>query len=87
MEKEFRINWTEKALDGIDELEPLIAKRITKKVSELAKNSSSLNIKRLKGEKAFRLRIGDYRIIFDINTAENSINILKVGHRKNIYER
>ena len=85
MEKKFAIRWGEKAWDELKKLEPLIAKRITQKVAELSKNPFSLDVKRLKGEKAFRLRIGDYRIIFGIE--KEKINILKVGHRKDIYKK
>ncbi len=34
----------------------------------------------------FRLRIGDYRVLFDIDFAKNEIYILKIGHRKDIYD-
>ncbi|MBI2047005.1 type II toxin-antitoxin system RelE/ParE family toxin [Candidatus Pacearchaeota archaeon] len=33
-----------------------------------------------------KLRIGDYRLVVDIDKANQTINILKIGHRKNIYE-
>ena len=44
----------------------------------------TLDIKKLKGRNDFRLRVGDYRIIFSIE--QEGIQILKVGHRKNIYD-
>lgn len=34
----------------------------------------------------YRLRIGDYRVIFD-KTSQNSIEILKIGHRRDIYRK
>lgn len=40
---------------------------------------------RLKGRQDYKLRIGDYRIIADINQVERTIKITKIGHRKNIY--
>ena len=57
-------------------------KKFTPKLSE---NPFSKDIKRLKGSNDFRLRVGDYRVIFSIE--KETIQILKVGHRKNIYER
>jgi len=78
------INWTRGALEELNKLESSIARRIVKKVDELSENPFSKDIKRLKGSDDFRLRVGDYRIIFDIN--ETKILILKVGHRKNIYD-
>ena len=43
-------------------------------------------LKRLQGEKLWRLRIGDYRAIIDVIISMNKIIIIRIGHRKNIYE-
>ncbi len=81
----YTIEWKENALRELEKLESSLARRIIKKVDELSENPFSKDIKRLKGCNDFRLRIGDYRIIFSIE--QNIIQILKVGHRKNIYKR
>ena len=80
----FKIVWDENAYNSLKKLESSISRRILKKVDELYENPFSRDIKRLKGSDGFRLRVGDYRIIFSID--KNTIQILKVGHRKNIYE-
>lgn len=80
----FKIIWDKKAIDFLDKLEIQISRRIILKVKELANNPFSKDVKRLQGESTFRLRVGDYRIIFDI--IRDTIIILKVGHRKNIYD-
>ena len=80
----FKIIWDEKAYDSLNKLEQVISRRILKKVEGLSENPFSKDIKKLKGSDDFRLRIGDYRIIFSIE--KDTIQILKVGHRKNIYD-
>ncbi len=80
----FKIVWDNHALDALNKLEPSISRRIIKKVDELAESPFSKDIKKLKGRNDFRLRVGDYRIIFSIE--QEGIQILKVGHRKNIYD-
>ena len=80
----FKIIWDKKAQNELIKLEVLIARRIILKVRELEKDPFSKDIKRLKGEKSFRLRVGDYRVIFDI--VRDTIIVLNLGHRKNIYE-
>ena len=40
---------------------------------------------KLTGRDGWRIRMGDYRIIYKINNRENTITILHIGHRKNIY--
>ena len=43
-------------------------------------------IKRLVGSPYFRLRVGDYRIILDIQNDKLVIVVVELGHRKNIYD-
>ncbi len=80
----FNIQWTERALKDAEKLETNIILRISQKVDELKEDPFSKDVKRLKGETSFRLRVGDYRVIFDIE--RTTIFILKVGHRNHIYE-
>ena len=80
----YNIEWKEHALQDIEKLESSIARRIIKKVGELSENPFFKDIKKLKGSGDFRLRIGDYRVIFSIES--KIIQILKVGHRRNIYD-
>ncbi len=81
----FEIIWDEKSHAELEKLEKIIARRIFKKVSELKDNPYSKDLIKLKGEEGFRLRAGDYRVILSIE--KDKILMLKVGHRKNIYER
>jgi len=43
-------------------------------------------LKRLQGEKLWRLRVSDYRAIVDVIVSMNKIIVLRIGHRKNIYD-
>lgn len=82
----FKIIWDEKALGTLAKFEPRISQRIFKKIEELSNNTfSKNNIKKLKGMDRLRLRVGDYRVIFSVK--EDMVQILKVGHRKNIYDK
>jgi len=81
----YNIEWKEHSLQNLEKLESSISRRIIKKVEELSENPFSKDIKKLKGSSDFRLRVGDYRVIFCIE--QDTIHILKVGHRKNIYDR
>jgi mRNA interferase RelE/StbE len=81
----YKIDWKEGAFKDLEKLEASVSRRIFKKVDELSEDPFSKDIKRLKGRDDFRLRVGDYRVLFLIEG--EIIQILKVGHRKNIYER
>ncbi|MBU0471573.1 MAG: type II toxin-antitoxin system RelE/ParE family toxin [Nanoarchaeota archaeon] len=42
---------------------------------------------RLVGEKVYKFRVGNYRLIVDLNKNELYILVIKIGHRKNIYKK
>ena len=44
-------------------------------------------VKRLTGYKYFRLRVGDYRLILDIQQGKLIILVVEIGHRRNIYDK
>ncbi len=79
------LEWKEAAIKELAKLEKNIASRIYKKISNLAQNFNQINIKRLQNSDLFRLRIGDFRVLFEIKN--DLITILKISHRKNIYKR
>ena len=65
--------------------------RIKKALQELEKEENPLfhhNVKPLTGQLQgdYRLRVGDYRVILDIDKGKLIVIVLKVGHRKNIYK-
>lgn len=81
----FGIKWEKRALQELNKLEKTIVSRIYKKVYELKEGLEFGDIKRVKGEDKFRLRVGDYRALFSLEN--NEIIVWKVGHRKNIYKK
>ena len=81
----FKIIWEKRASQELEKLERSISSRIYKKVNELKEGFHSKDIKRLRGSDYFRLRIGDYRIIFSLE--KDKLIIWKIGHRKKIYKK
>jgi mRNA interferase RelE/StbE len=59
--------------------------KILNEIAELAKNPRSSKTKKLKGEKLYRLRVGNYRVIYDIQDNLMLIFVVKLGHRSDIY--
>ena len=80
----YQILYEKEVLKELDKLESSVSRRIIKKIDEMSENPSSYDIKKLKISDDYRLRVGDYRIIFIFD--KNLIKILKIGHRKNIYK-
>ncbi len=55
-------------------------------IFHLAENPRPIGYKKLKGREAFRIRVADYRIIYEINDEIQLIDIVDLGHRKEIYK-
>lgn len=62
-----------------------IQRRIVRKVREMGSRLDSFPHERLQGREEFRLRVGDYRIIYDFNLAQNEVSLVTVGHRRDVY--
>jgi mRNA interferase RelE/StbE len=76
--------FTNLAVENLHDLQKTVAAQIIRKISRL-ENGLTGNIKRLRqADFGYRLRMGDYRILFDIEG--DRIVIQKVGHRKDVYE-
>ncbi|MHA1673040.1 MAG: type II toxin-antitoxin system RelE family toxin [Promethearchaeota archaeon] len=82
----FEIQFSKKALRDLRALPRPILKRIVEKINLLKENPFKQNIKKLAGQPYFRMRIGDYRVIFAIFKKEFLILVIKIAHRKNIYK-
>ena len=60
--------------------------RIKKSIIDLAKNPRPIGFKKLKGRTGYRIRQGNYRVVYDIDNHILTVFILAAGHRKDIYE-
>ena len=80
----FNIIWSDSALKQLKKLDRFVAKRIFEKVS-LLEDEPYRFIQKLVGSSFFKLRVGDYRIILEIKQDVLQILIIKVGHRKSVY--
>ena len=76
---------SEKALKQIEKLEKPIQERIFSALEKIRIRPESF-VKKLVGIPGFRLRVGDYRIILDIDQGKLLILVIKVGHRRDVYE-
>ncbi len=73
---------TEKELDH---LHSAIYSRITKKLLSLEDNPRPRGVKKLTGREEYRLRIGDYRVLYFIDDKNQTVIVSAVGHRRDVY--
>ena len=82
----YAILLSKKAEKQLDKLPKNIAISIIESISLLETDPRPNGCKKLKGRDGFRIRVGDYRIIYQIYDDELIIDVVTLGHRKNIYE-
>ncbi len=77
-----------KALKDLSNLDKSVAKRVTDKLMWLSDNIETMNPLALKSNLSgfYKLKIGDYRALYDIEHIKKIIYIHKIGHRKEIYK-
>ncbi|MEM2890859.1 MAG: type II toxin-antitoxin system RelE/ParE family toxin [Candidatus Hadarchaeum sp.] len=82
----FEIRWDKKAIEVLRKLDASVSMRIVQKVDGIRSNPKR-HLEALKEIGAYKLRVGDYRVIIDVDWNKRIIFVLLVGHRKNIYKR
>ena len=69
----------------IDKLPKNVQESIIQGLLALKENSRPPNSLKMKNSQGYRLRMGDYRVLYDINDQNQTVTLRRVGHRKNIY--
>jgi mRNA interferase RelE/StbE len=82
----YEIIFSDKALLQLKKLEHGIQERIIKSLERIRIRPEAY-ITKLVGDPGYRLRVGDYRVIIDIDKEKLHILIIKIGHRRNIYQK
>lgn len=82
----YEIIFSDKALRQLEKMERSLQERIIA-VLERIRIRPEAYVTKLVGDPGYKLRVGDYRVIMDIDNKRLKILVLKVGHRKNIYGR
>lgn len=82
----YSITYTPSAAKAIRKLDKPTARRLLNAIGTLASNPRPSGCIQLKGGRGeFRIRLGDYRIVYDVQDDELVVLVLKVGHRREVY--
>lgn len=83
----YQIELTNGATKQLNKLPSNIKERIDIKILDLAIEPRPNGVKKIKGdENSYRIRVGDYRIIYEIYDDILLITVVRVGHRSKIYK-
>ena len=81
------IRYSKNALKYLLKLQPKLQDRIRKTITRIANgNTRGLNIVAMYDVDAFRVRIGDYRVIYEIKGDELVLIVIKIGARGDVYK-
>ena len=69
----------------IEALPPKDRRRVVTKIQGLATNPRPVGCEKLSGEAKYRLRQGDYRILYEIVDRDLIVTVVKVGNRRDVY--
>lgn len=81
----YRVDVQRSAERDLDRLAPALFERITARLAELAADPRPPAAERLVGIDAYRLRVGDYRVIYEISDRERVVVVTRVRHRREVY--
>ncbi len=68
-------------------MSPALQARIQTRIDEVGARLNAFPHHRLKASNRFRLRVGDYRIIYTFDLSHNTLHLLALGHRREIYRQ
>lgn len=81
----YEVVFDPESIEFLEKCEKITARRIWDKIM-LAKENPHHFFERLAGRKDYKLRVGNYRVIADIDDSGKRIHVSLIGHRRNVYK-
>ena len=86
----FGFAYSAKSLDYLKTVQPKTRKQIVAKIQALAENPTPVTAKIVQGmtdeeERVYRIRSGDYRVLYVVRNNPQHVVILDIDHRKDVY--
>jgi mRNA interferase RelE/StbE len=82
----YKIEWKRSATKELEKLPRLMISKIVSAVDNLSSDPYPQGVRKLVGtEASYRIRIGDYRVLYNIIENKLIIEVIRVGHRKDVY--
>jgi mRNA interferase RelE/StbE len=86
MASAYTVQLSESAARALRELPTRQQLRISQKIDALADNPYPPGARKLKGQElSYRIRVGDYRVVYEVHEEAILVFVLRIGHRKDVY--
>jgi mRNA interferase RelE/StbE len=81
----YRIDYTSSAAKTVRGYDRVLQRRILARIEKLANNPRPTGATKLSGHEAYRIRVGDYRVIYAIADEKLIVLIVEIGNRRDVY--
>lgn len=83
----FYVEYSNQARKFLKKADKILTRRLLKKIEELRTHPVIRDTKTIEGykEKLYRVRVGDYRILYEVDYTNNKIGIVKIDKRSRVY--
>ena len=81
----YKITIKKSAAKELREISKKDLRKIIKCIQSLAQNPRPRGARKLSGKEQYRVRQGDYRIVYSVDDKNSMVDIVKIGHRREIY--
>ena len=83
----YRVALTASAVKELHGLPSTVVGRIVPRLEHLAASPRPPGCKKLKGgDREWRIRVGDYRIVYEIDDSAKTVDVTRIAHRREVYE-
>ena len=81
----YRVQLSNQARKQLARLDAQLQSRITRELLQLAAEPRPNAARKLTVRQAWRLRVGDYRVVYEIHDAQLFVFVIRIGHRAEVY--
>jgi mRNA interferase RelE/StbE len=82
----YKIEFTKAAEGDFDNLSGQVRLRVDRKIQSLRANPRPNGAEKLTGSKSeYRIRVGDYRILYSIDDPRKTVTVIRIRHRREVY--
>jgi len=69
----------------LEGLPPKVRRRVAGQIETLTATPRPQGVEKLSGQEKYRIRQGDYRVLYSIDDGAQTVTVVKVGHRRDVY--
>jgi len=81
----YSIEFVPSARRALAKLPLPMRKRIQMAIDDLAEDPFPPCVRKLQGEDGYRIRVGDYRVIYEVEHGRLTVLVIRIGHRREVY--